>query len=503
MHQIRRRSFLKSIAAGSVGVGAISLLSACSEPDSGQAIKMAIPNRPTNLDPRFATDALSSRINRLLYRQLIDFDEHSKPIPDLATWQQISPTLYQFQLNNPGSFHHQKPLNAKDVVETYRSVLAQKTGSPHRGALKVIKNLKILSETEFEIELNQPDNLFIGRLTLGILPADLLASGHKFNLWPIGSGAAKFVSLNEQKLVLQRQDQTELHFVVVKDPMVRILKLKKGEVDLLQNDLSPELASYCEAQPDLVVDWEIGNSFGYIGFNFENPQLADPRLRQAIAQGINREQIIAKIFGGQARLAGGLLAPEHWAGNRALTGWEYNPQAAKQLVDQLKQEGQIQGDLSLSFKTSSDPTRVRLVTLYQAQLKEIGIDLKIQSYDWGTFYSDITKGRFELFSLAWVGIKSPDIFSYVFAQNAVPPQGANRGRYKNAQIDKLIELAEKTEEIAEQAAIYQRIQQILQQDLAVIPLWYENQYLVRRANLQGYKLYQDGRFDSLIDCYFK
>jgi len=163
--------------------------------------------------------------------------------------------------------------------------------------------------------------------------------------------------------------------------------------------------------------------------------------------------------------------------------------------------GQKQRFLSLSFKTSNDPTRIRLATIYQSQLKKIGIDLKIQSYDWGTFYSDIKKGRFQLYSLAWVGVKSPDIFQYVFASTAIPPNGANRGRFIDPQTDTLIKEGGMAQTIESQAAIYRQLQTRLHDQLAAMPLWYENQYVVRSKNLRNYPLFSDGRYDGLLNVY--
>ncbi len=154
--------------------------------------------------------------------------------------------------------------------------------------------------------------------------------------------------------------------------------------------------------------------------------------------------------------------------------------------------------LQLSYKTSSDPTRIRLATIYQSQLRKIGIDLNIQSYDWGTFYNDIKQGRFQLYSLAWVGIKSPDIFKYVFDSSAIPPNGANRGRYRDPVADQLIRQAEKEQNLQKAAALYRQLQAHLEQTLACLPLWYEDQYAVMRKAVSGYQLYADGRYDGLF-----
>ncbi len=125
--------------------------------------------------------------------------------------------------------------------------------------------------------------------------------------------------------------------------------------------------------------------------------------------------------------------------------------------------------------------------------------MKVQSYDWGTFYNDIKQGRFQLYSLAWVGVKSPDIFQYVFDSDAIPPKGANRGRYRDAEADRLIREAGETQSLAKQAELYRALQVHLQETLAVIPLWYEDQYAVTAETIRGYKMYADGRFDGLLN----
>jgi len=491
-----RRQLFKT---GAASIAGSVLLSACQSPINPHAIQIGVTSRPRMLDPRRATDALSSRVNRLLYHQLIDFNEASEPIADLAEWQQLSATHYRFTLSKSVVFHHGKPLQAEDVVATYQSILDHNFGSPHRGTLSHINQVQAINTNQVDFLLSKPDALFVGRLSLGILPADLLVNQHNFAAEPIGSGLARFVTLNEQRLVLKRPDQVELHFVVVKDPMVRVLKLKKGELDCVQNDLSPELVNYCTAQPELSVAWQKGTNYAYVGFNLDDPLISQPSLRQAIAHGLNRQQVVDAMFQGQARLAGGLLPPEHWAGHPDLHGWDFNPDKAQDLIRQVERPlGQKNQPIRLSFKTSSDPTRIRLATLYQAQLKPLGIDLQVQSYDWGTFYNDIVQGRFQLFSLAWVGIKSPDIFQYVFASEAIPPKGANRGRYRDAVADQLIHQAGQTQDLSDQADLYRQLQAHLQSSLPIMPLWFENQYAVMRKNIQGYQLFADGRLDSLL-----
>ncbi|MBO1926713.1 ABC transporter substrate-binding protein [Thiomicrorhabdus sp. 6S2-11] len=516
MPNFNRRQFIKSLSTATPvlrGIGAPAALSAlaisgCSQVNTPNIIRMAVTGRPQMLDPRKATDALSSRVNRLLYRQLIDFDDSFSPIPDLAEWQQLSPTHYRFSTREQNRFIDGSPLTAEDIAATYLSVLNPEFGSAHRGSLKNIARIKVIDNLTVDFHLNEMDALFVGRLVIGILPKRLIEQNHPFHLEPFGSGACRCLSISEQSIVLERRiDKQQLVFIPVKDATVRVLKILKGEVDIVQNDLSPELVNYCQQQKQVKVKFSRGTNFGYIGFNFEDRLLSQLPMRQAIAHGINRQAVIDAMFKGHARLGEGLLVPEHWSGVQGLDDYEYNPSKAKALLKQvdipaelIQKDKNNQPFIELSYKTSNDPTRIRLATIYQSQLKPLGIHLKIQSYDWGTFYNDIKKGRFQLYSLAWVGVKSPDIFQYVFASNAIPPKGANRGRYRDEVADALITRAAQSDSIAEQAELYRQLQTRLHEKLAAMPLWYEDQYAVLRKEISGYQLYADGRFDGLLQC---
>ena len=149
-------------------------------------------------------------------------------------------------------------------------------------------------------------------------------------------------------------------------------------------------------------------------------------------------------------------------------------------------------------QTSAAPFRVRLATIVQEQLGRVGIDVRVQSNDWGTFYGDVKAGRFQMYSLAWVGIKMPDIFRYTFHSDAIPPNGANRGRYRSRAADRDIEQAESAGTLAEQARHYHALQQRVLSDLPYIPLWYEDTVGVFREGVSGYVLNADGNYDGLL-----
>lgn len=477
---------LKSIRQSSLFIALLALaLSACKLPQSdSKTIHFAIAQAPLNLDPRFATDAASARVNRLIYQRLVDFDAHAKPIPSLASWAQVHPTQFRFVLHkNRAKFHHQKVLTAHDVKATYDSLATLKNAA-QSAEFANIKNIRVVDEETVIFELKQADKHFPSKLIIGILPQDLIRKKQDFSRHPIGSGALKFVSW-QNKLTLERvQDKQRISLIEVKDPTVRVLKLKRGEVDLLQGDLPPELVKHLQAQANINVLTANGVNFSYLGLNMQDPILQQIKVRQAIAHAIDTRALIQKVMVANTRVAGVILPPEHYtnADSKPLSPYAYNPALSRKLLA----EANVQLPLKLVYKTSTDAQRVRFATILQAQMQAAGIALEIKSLDWGTFFEDVKQGHFQLFGLTWVGIKTPEIYAKALGSQSVPPNGFNRGHYVDAELDRL--LADENWLAATQR-IYQQ--------LPYIPLWYEGQFAAMRNDITNYAVKPDGNWDDL------
>ncbi len=474
-------------------------LAACSQPPSDE-IRMGLATAPLNLDPRYATDATSERVNRLLYQRLVEFDARGRPVPGVADWQRISPRHYRFTLNDKaGEYTPGRRLNADDVMATYGFVLDPAHASPQRDAIALIERLEKRDERSFDLYLKRPDPLLPAYLTLDLLPAEDVAADHPFASDPRGSGPFRVLDARQaNSLLLQRRaDAQRFRLLEVKNPTVRVLKLLRGEIDLLQNDLSPELFDYLKRQPQVTHEERPGSNFTYLGFNLEDRALADPRVRQAITHAIDRRAIIERVLRGAAREAETLFPPEHWCGHPGLEPHAYDPARAREL---LQEAGYGPGHrLKLLYKTSSDPFRIRLATLIQSQLEAVGIEVSLRSYDWGTFFGDIKTGNFQLYSLSWVGLRTPDIFRYIFASDALPPAGANRGRYASERVDRLLAEAQQATTLQEQASRYRQVEEQLHRDLPYVPLWFEAQYAVQGRRVEGYELSPDGNYDGLLN----
>jgi len=477
-------------------------------------LTIALESNPTNLDPRYATDTNSVRIERLLFNSLTRTDEHSRFQPDLAEhWEAIDDLTYLFHLKKGITFHNGKPLTAADVKFTYESVLDPNNRSPRRGPLQPLKAVEPIGPYQILFRLSAPYAPFLENSTLGIVPAGTPGAAQEKGL--IGSGPFSLEEFSPgERVVLKanpsywkgRPSISGLVFKIIPDAIVRALEFKKGTVDFIQNDIEPDMLPWLKKNTDASILTHQGTIFQYIGMNLDHPILKIPEVRQAIAYAIDRESIIRHLWKGMATPATGLLFPSHWAYEPSVPRFPYDPEEAKRLLDRAGlTDPDGDGPLprfKLSFKTTTLDLRRRIAEAFKEQLARVGIELEVRSYEWGTFYGDIQKGNFHLYSLSWVGINDPDIYFTLFHSRSIPPSGNNRGRYRNPEIDQLLEEGRRSSNLEERKRIYGRVQKILALDLPAIPLWWQKNVVVMKRDIAGFVPYPDGDLTSLKNVSF-
>jgi len=475
-------------------------------------VTMLIESSPANLDPRIGTDAQAEHIDSLMFDALVRRDEHFGLQPFLATkWDTPDPLTWVFHLRTDVHFHDGRPLTSRDVKWTIDSIMNGTVISVKAGSFTTLDHIDAPDPATVIFHLKKPDpslpfNLCDG--AIGIVP---WGSGRDFSQHPIGSGPFQFVSQQLDRDVIlarapsywgARPNIPRIVFSVVPDATTRALELEKGSADVESNALPADEVYALGRDKRLVVDEGPGTVLNYIVFNTRDPILRDVRVRTAIALAINRPLIIRTLYRGEARLAESLLPPEHWAWTGDTDQHPYNPTAANALLDQAgyhRGPGGIR--FHISMKTSNDET-VRLVSVaMQEQLAEVGIALDLRSYEFATFYADLTRGAFQLAPSRWIGgNENPDIFRYAYATAAFPPHGANRGFYSNPEMDRLIADASATSDRERQRDDYVRIQQIAARDLPSLNLWYLDAVVVHDRRLSNIHPNPSGTFDFLRDA---
>jgi peptide/nickel transport system substrate-binding protein len=473
------------------------------------SLTFLIESNPTNLDPRFATDSQSQKIDGLLFSSLLERDDQMNFHGDLAdSWSTPDPLTYVFHLRRGIHFHDGRALAAPDVKYTFDSILNPATHSPKRGAFRMVASIDAPDAATVVFHLSEPYASLLWNLArpaVGIVPHDASAD---FSRHPIGSGPFRFVSQSQdEEVIVERQPDyfrgapktARIRFRVVPDAVVRALELRKGSADLEMSSLSPDMIPVLSRQPALAVTQRAGTNFGYLGFNLEDPILANHEVRQALAFATDREALIRYLLHGQARIATGILPPNHWAYEQNVAQYALDPARAEQTLNAAGFPRRQNGTrFKVVLKTSTEEQARLIGAVLQEQWRRIGVDLELRPLELATLLADAASGNFQLTYSRWVGANNdPDVFEFVFSSKRFPPDGANRGHYRNPRIDALVDQIRTETDREKRKVLCSEVQKILADDLPYLPLWFTDVVSVHRRSLGELPLSPTGDFDFL------
>jgi len=548
-------------------------------------VVFVIESNPANLDPRYATDGTTQRIDRLIFSGLVVRDRQMNLHGDLAeSWETPNSLTYVFRLKKGVKFHDGRALTSKDVKATIDYMMDPANRSPKRGSFSMIALIEAPDTETVVFHLKEPYASFLWNLersAVGIVPA---GSGRDFAQKPVGTGPFRFVSQAQDDVVvlersrqLQREetessrakaqvspgltselklrppedrknqagllaartslgmtgstgerlkqdagieilrpqnarvqdDNTGLKtgqygevgrvtFRVVPDAIVRALELRKGSADVEMNSLSPDMVPVLAKRKELEVTEEPGTNFAYLGVNLEDAILAKKEVRQALAYATDRESLVKYLLRDQARLASGILPPNHWAYEGDVKKYGYDPAEAERLLDAAEFSRGADGvRMRLMLKVSTQEQARLLGAALQDQWKKVGVELEVRPLEAATLFSDLDKGNFQLSYSIWVGANNdPDIFDLVFSSKKLPPNGRNRGHYRNTRVDGLIDQIRGEMDRGKRKELCSEMQKIVAEELPYVPLWYVDVVSVHRRGLEV-ELTPTGDFDFL------
>lgn len=477
-----------------------------------RTIVVSMTTGPNNLDPRFGTDDASAKVHQLIFDNLVELDEHLRVVPRLAaSLEHPDPLTYIVSVRRGVRFHDGRPLTAEDVVFTFNQFLDPGMVSPRKGGYRELRSVVARDEWTVVFTLKQPFASFPINLMMPILPR---GSGPDVRDHPIGTGPYRFVRHEVDDHIELRANQdywggaprnTGLILKIVPDDVMRGLELRKGTIDLVVNDLAPDIVHQLRGDGRLQVVEGPGVDYQYVGLNVRDPRLQDVRVRRALAHAIDREAIVRYLRRGLAAPASGLLSPLSWAAASDVPSFAYEPARARALLDEAGYPDPDGGGpamrFGLSLKVSNTEFNRLQSSVIQQNLRDVGIALDVRTYEFATLYADVLAGNFQLFTLQWTAgaLADPDILRRVFHSGQVPPVGFNRGRYANAEVDALLDEANRLEDSPRRLDVYARAQRLLAADVPYVSLWYKTNVAVARAGLTGVRLTPLAEFTFLKD----
>jgi ABC-type transport system substrate-binding protein len=530
------------------------LLGACSSSQrSGEpgTLNFLIESMPVNLDPRIGTDANSQFLDGLIFSSLVGRDADMNIVPDLAErWETPDPLTYVLHLRRGVKFHDGRPLTSADVKYTFETILKSEVKTPKRGTYGMVARMEAPDDATIVFHLREPYASFLWNLTrpgVGIVARGSTVAENSRH--PNGTGPFRFVSATaDEDVILERnrdyfgwrkvasdahpampgaktdevrisfepQDNSRsesggatalverVRFRVVPDAIVRALELRKGTADVLINGLTPDM-SVTLAKEGLIAEEHPGTTLGYIAFKLDDPILAHREVRQALAYATDRQTLIRYLMRGQARPASSLLPANHWAYEAKVKQYDFDPALAERLLDAAGFHRGAHGvRFHLELKSSTEESARLLCEALADQWKRVGVAIELRPLEFATFYADIVRGSFQLYTHRWVGGNNdPDMFEYVFSSKKIPPDGANRGHYRNAALDALLDEQRIEMDHEKRKKILSEIQKIVAEDEPYINLWYWDNVCLHQTRLGNVAISPTGDYEFLQNATLK
>lgn len=477
----------------------------------GRPLSMAISSAPSNLSPFFSTDANSQNINRLVHLSLVDFDQNMEVVCRLCTTFEERKVGEEhrivFNLDKESRFWNGEIVRAEDVEKSWKYFTEEsKIKSIFRFAFSKIKKIIVHSPLKVELvyekyHLDSLSNLVL----LKILRIEDESKPYEI----MGAGPYKYGKLSDESvhLVPINRQKEELLIKVVKDETTLALKLINGEIDLSLANISPRKIKWLKKNSELQILQRKGAGHIYLGINHQNIHLKDLRVRMALSHLIARKKIITFKLENTAVIANSLFSSQFSALYRPeLKTDDYSPsKAAKLLMEsgyRKNSEGKWQKDgnvLEMIWKVSNNKASIELVDVMKEEFEKNGIEITKVIQEWGTFFGDIKKGNFDIFTGQWIGFTGPEMLKHVFHSQSIPPQGANRGRFSDRELDDYIDLASKKIVKSERNAVFKKAISRARSLYPYLDLWHPDVIWIVKNCVKNINLYPTGSFLALLD----
>lgn len=445
---------------------------------------MLVTNDAETLDPRFATDAVGLRASRLLHAGLVRLDpETLEPKPYMAeSWSFVDDLTLRVVLRDV-HFHSGAPLRPADVIA---SIDGFRT-SRHARVVEAIGDVRADGDRAVVVHLKHAHATLLTDLELPILRADEAKLPPRPDGTLDGLGPFTVKERLPGAITLKRDKGEDVVLRTVRDENARALRLHAGRADLVLNGFSPTLLPAFDGAPGLTVNARAGANLTYMMMRVDRAPLDDLRLRQAISLAIDRERIARTLFSGRAQPASTLLPPMHWA-HTDLPPLPFDPAAAKAMV---------RGGKKLTLLTSTDRLRGTIARLLSEELAETGVDLEVIPLELGTLLARLSAGDFELATLQLPEITEPNVLRVFLHSTSVPPNGLNRGRISDPDVDRLLD--EGDTHLENRKATYAEVERVMRERALLLPLWHEDQVWVSSPRASRFRASAEGRWLSLTD----
>lgn len=475
--------------------------------------------------PIYSSTLYDLWVNNLIFDGLISNNEKGEPVPNVAESYEVSEDgkTYTFKLNKGIKFTNGQELTAKDVAFTFTSICDPGYDGPrmdavnnlvgyeeyNKGDAKSVEGIKVIDDYTISFTNKNVDAAGIWNFSYGIMPESVYGF-EKGNfqavkdklLEPVGSGAYKFVHFKPgQEVKFEKnpdywKDEPKIPYIVMKVTNAQTLlqELMAGTVDIDRVGAKPENIDPLKQAGFLNLDLYMKNGYGYIGLNYGSDKVKDPKVRQALLYGLNREGFMQSYYQGYGQVYNSHILPTSWAYNPDVPKYEYNPEKANQLLDEagwkdtngngVRDKDGVELELQWLTYTGSKYVDA-LIPIVQQSWEQIGVKVTPELMEFGTMMDKVNNREYDIFNGAWNLSIDPDP-SGIFAISQDVPGGFNNIGWRNEEADKLLKEGKGTTNQEERKKAYAEWQLKFSEDVPYILLGNAQEMFASNSRVKGY-----------------
>jgi oligopeptide transport system substrate-binding protein len=485
-------------------------------PERSQATLRLFELGPVTMDPALSGDSRSHIYITHIFSGLVAMDENLKPVPDIAQRWDISSDgkTYTFYMKKGVKFHNGREVKASDFKYSWERAadpaLQSQTAGTYlgdilgvkeklSGQVKEVVGVRVIDDYTLEVTIDSPKAYFLAKLsypTAFVVDRENAGKGADWWSQPNGTGPFKVARWKEgdESLTMERNDAYYGRAPVVARVVfmhrggISMRLYETGEIDAVNLDLnyleqvkdsSNPLSKEVQVSPEL--------SLFYIGFNVTKPPFDDVKVRQAFAQSVDREKIVALILKGTSEKANGILPTGMPGFNKDLKGLSYDVARAKQLLAESKYGAT--GKLPpITFTTGGYGGGLSPIigAVIQEWQKNLGVEIEVRQLEPDFYLYGLKKEKNELFDFGWVAdYPDPQDFLDILLSTG---SEYNTGEYSNREVDQLLVRAGTERDTEQRFALYQQAEEKMVQEAAIIPLYFGRNYFLVKPYVQGLTL---------------
>ena len=475
--------------------------------------------------PIYSSTLYDSWVNNLIFDGLISNNEKGEPVPNVAESYEVSEDgkTYTFKLNKGIKFTNGQELTAKDVAFTFTSICDPGYDGPrmdavnnlvgyeeyNKGDASSVEGIKVIDDYTISFTNKNVDAAGIWNFSYGIMPESV----YKFEkgnfqavkdklLEPVGSGAYKFVHFKPgQEVKFEKnpdywKGEPKIPYIVMKVTNAQTLlqELMAGTVDIDRVGAKPENIDPLKQAGFLNLDLYMQNGYGYIGLNYGSDKVKDPKVRQALLYGLNRDGFMQSYYQGYGQVYNSHILPTSWAYNPDVPKYEYNPEKAKELLDEagwkdtngngVRDKDGVELELQWLTYTGSKYVDA-LIPIVQQSWEQIGVKVTPELMEFGTMMDKVNNREYDIFNGAWNLSIDPDP-SGIFAISQDVPGGFNNIGWRNEEADKLLKEGKGTTNQEERKKAYAEWQLKFSEDVPYILLGNAQEMFASNSRVKGY-----------------